>query len=50
MPDPVSGEEKGRWFQELLDLQEKRLGEHEAMVGGVYRVLVDGVGKTGKGI
>lgn len=50
MPDPVSGEEKGRWFQELLDLQEKiGLEEHEAMVGGVYRVLVDGVGKTGEG-
>ena len=50
MPDPISGEEKGRWFQELLDLQEKiGLEEHEAMVGGVYRVLVDGVGKTGEG-
>ena len=50
MPDPVSGEEKGRWFQELLDLQEKiGLEEHEAMVGGLYRVLVDGVGKTGEG-
>ncbi|MDD6011966.1 MAG: tRNA (N6-isopentenyl adenosine(37)-C2)-methylthiotransferase MiaB [Oscillospiraceae bacterium] len=42
MPDPVSREEKGRWFRELTDLQEKIAGERTAsMKGRVYRVLVE---------
>ncbi|MGN0487600.1 MAG: tRNA (N6-isopentenyl adenosine(37)-C2)-methylthiotransferase MiaB [Acutalibacteraceae bacterium] len=42
MPDPVSREEKGRWFRELTDLQEKIAGERTAsMKGRIYRVLVE---------
>ena len=46
MPDPVSHEEKVRWFQELTALQEgiavKRCA---AMIGRVERVLCEGKGK-----
>lgn len=42
MPDPVSREEKGKWFKELTDLQEKIAGERTAaMKGKTYRVLVE---------
>lgn len=42
MPDPVSREEKGKWFKELTDLQEKIAGERTAkMKGTVYRVLCE---------
>lgn len=42
MPDPVSREEKGRWFSELTSLQEKIAGERTASMNGrVYRVLVE---------
>ena len=48
MPDPVSREEKQRWFDRLLDVQnaisEKK---HAAYVGSVQRVLVDGAGNGG---
>ena len=44
MPDPVSYEEKNRWFQELLALQEKISAKRCAdMVGKQYRVLVEGL-------
>lgn len=47
MPDPVSREEKGRWFKELCDVQEeiaaKRAG---SMLGKTYRVLVEGESKN----
>ncbi len=49
MPDPVSREEKGKWFKELLDLQEKKAGERTAkMKGETYRVLVEGKGNQGE--
>lgn len=48
MPDPVSREEKGRWFRELLDAQEKIAAERTAsMVGKIYRVLCESVSKGG---
>ena len=46
MPDPVSRDEKGKWFKELTDLQEKIAGERTAnMKGRTYRVLVEGKAK-----
>lgn len=50
MDDPVSREEKGKWFKELTDLQEKIAAErtHET-VGKTYRVFVEEKGKTGEG-
>lgn len=48
MPDPVSREEKGKWFRELLDVQEKIAAQRTAsMVGKTYRVLCEGIGKGG---
>ena len=48
MPDPVSREEKGRWFRELLDAQEKVAAERTAsMVGKTYRVLCESINKGG---
>ncbi|MBR2867978.1 MAG: tRNA (N6-isopentenyl adenosine(37)-C2)-methylthiotransferase MiaB [Clostridia bacterium] len=48
MPDPVSREEKGKWFKELLDAQEKVAAERTAsMVGKTYRVLCESVSKGG---
>ncbi len=48
MPDPVSREEKGRWFRELLDSQEKIAAKRTAsMVGKTYRVLCESVSKGG---
>lgn len=50
MDDPVSREEKGKWFKELTDLQEKIAAERTGeMVGKTYRVFVEEEGKTGKG-
>lgn len=47
MDDPVSREEKGSWFKELTDLQEKIAGTRTAdMKGKAYRVLVEGKSKT----
>ncbi|MBP9988803.1 MAG: tRNA (N6-isopentenyl adenosine(37)-C2)-methylthiotransferase MiaB [Ruminococcus sp.] len=48
MPDPVSREEKGKWFKELTDLQEKIAGERTAkMKGKTYRVLCEGYASEG---
>ncbi len=48
MPDPVSREEKGKWFKELLVAQEKIAAERTAsMVGKTYRVLCESVSKGG---
>jgi len=42
MEDPVSRQEKGVWFKQLTDLQEKIAGERTAsMKGRSYRVLVE---------
>ena len=45
MPDPISREEKGKWFDELLRLQEKIAAKNiEKQIGKTYRILCDGVG------
>ena len=50
MPDPVSAQEKGRWFRELLAVQDEIGMEHmNRCVGETLRVLVDDVGRTGEG-
>ena len=42
MDNPVSDEEKGKWFRELLDVQEEIAAERcAAMVGKVEKVLVE---------
>ena len=42
MDNPISDEEKGRWFRELLDVQEEIAAERcAAMVGRVEKVLVE---------
>ncbi len=47
LPDPVSREEKGRWFKELTDLQESIAGKRTAaMLGKTYKVLVEGKAKN----
>ena len=44
MEDPVSREEKGKWFQELLVTQEKIAIKNEnKYLGKTFRVLCDGV-------
>jgi tRNA-2-methylthio-N6-dimethylallyladenosine synthase len=48
MNDPISAEEKSKWFRELLDVQEKIAAERTAsMVGKTYRVLCESVSKGG---
>ena len=48
LPDPISREEKGRWFKELTDTQERIAAERTAkMKGQVYRVLCEGYAKPG---
>ncbi len=47
MDDPITREEKGRWFSELLAVQEKISKENYSdMVGKEFRVLCDGEGRT----
>ena len=47
MDDPVSDEEKGRWFRELLDVQEEiAAGRCASMVGTVEKVLAEEKAKT----
>lgn len=47
MDDPVSREEKGRWFNELLKAQEKVSKENmQSFIGREYRVLCDDYGHT----
>jgi len=47
MPDPITREEKGKWFDELLKLQEKIAAERTAkMKGKVYKVLAEEKSKT----
>lgn len=42
MPDPISREEKGKWFKELTDLQEQIAGKRTvSMKDKVYRVLCE---------
>lgn len=45
MDDPVSREEKGRWFDELLRLQENVAAENvKKYIGKTFRVLCDDYG------
>lgn len=47
MPDPVSREEKGKWFDELLKLQENIASQRTAKMNGkVFRVLAEEKSKT----
>ncbi len=49
MPDPVSREEKQRWFQRLLDVQaEIGMEEQKAYLGRTVEVLIDGRSKYGE--
>ncbi|MGW8114788.1 tRNA (N6-isopentenyl adenosine(37)-C2)-methylthiotransferase MiaB [Caproicibacterium sp. NSD3] len=46
LPDPISAEEKSKWFQELCKKQEEIAAVHSAKkVGAVERVLVEEEGK-----
>ena len=48
MPDPVSAEEKGKWFKELTDLQEKISAENmKKYAGRIFKCFVYGKGKLG---
>ena len=50
MPDPISYDEKNKWFKELCDLQESIAANHSAnMQGKTYRVLCEGESKTLEG-
>ncbi len=51
MDDPVSDEEKGRWFRQLLDVQ-NAIGEtaYQRFVGKTVRVLCEGIGRTADGL
>lgn len=45
MPDPVTREEKGKWFDELLKAQERIAEKNiEKYIGKTYRVLCDDYG------
>lgn len=47
MPDPISAEEKGRWFRELLEVQQDiGCSSYKDYVGKTLRVLCDGEGRT----
>ena len=48
MPDPVSAEEKGKWFRELTDTQEKISAENmKKYAGRTFKCFVYGKGKLG---
>ena len=50
MQDPVVHTEKMRWFQQLLDMQNKTGAEkYGRLVGQTVRVLAEGIGKSGEG-
>lgn len=50
MDDPITYEEKNKWFKELCDLQESIAANHSAeMKGKTYRILCEGESKTLKG-
>lgn len=47
LPDPVTHEEKAKWFRELCDVQEAIAAKRTAsMRGRAYRVLVESVSET----
>ncbi len=49
MPDPISREEKGKWFSQLLAVQEEiSKKNNRALVGKTFRVLCDEVAGVGR--
>ncbi len=47
MPDPISAEEKGKWFRELLEVQQNiGCSSYKDYVGKTLRVLCEGEGRT----
>lgn len=49
LPDPVSAEEKSKWFAQLQKVQEEvAFSRSQSMKGNVYRVLAEGRNKAGK--
>ncbi len=47
MPDPISAEEKGKWFRELLDVQQNiGCSSYKDYIGKTLRVLCEGEGRT----
>ncbi len=47
MPDPISAEEKGKWFRELLEVQQNiGCSSYKNYVGKTLRVLCEGEGRT----
>ena len=47
-PDPISAEDKGKWFRELLKVQESIAAERTKLsLGKTYRVLCESVSKGG---
>lgn len=50
MEDPVSPEEKGRWFRQMLDVQQQiGYGSYRSRIGQTLRVLCEGPGRTRDG-
>ena len=50
MPDPIPQEEKGRWFRELLEVQQEiGCSSYQGYVGRTLRVLCEGKGRTRDG-
>lgn len=48
MPDPISAEEKGKWFKELTDLQENISAENmKKYKDKTFKCFVYGIGKLG---
>ncbi|MBO5852567.1 MAG: tRNA (N6-isopentenyl adenosine(37)-C2)-methylthiotransferase MiaB [Clostridia bacterium] len=49
MPDPISREEKGKWFSELIKVQEEiSKKKYTSYVGQTHRVLCDEIKENGK--
>lgn len=50
LPDPISAQEKGEWFRELLDVQQEAgCDAYQGYVGRTLRVLCEGKGRTRDG-
>lgn len=50
MPDPIPQEEKGKWFRELLEVQQEiGCDAYQGYVGRTLRVLCEGPGRTRDG-
>lgn len=51
MPDPISREEKGRWFDELLAVQQGiGFDAYKVYEGRKMRILCEGLGRTADGL